>query len=69
VTAVPGLGATAVREDVALVRVRGRRVARTIVLATRAGAVPSPHVGAFADVVHEVASGLTVELQRRITER
>jgi DNA-binding transcriptional LysR family regulator len=69
VTVVPGLGATAVREDVALVRVRGRRVARTIALATRAGAKPPPHVGAFADVVHEVASDLTVELQRRITER
>lgn len=70
VTVVPGLAAAAVREDVALVRVRSRRpAARTIALATRAGSETPLPARAFADLLHEVAAGLTVELQRRIDDR
>ncbi len=67
VTVVPGLAATAVREDIALVRVHGEQPAtRTIALATRSSGEESAHARAFADVLHEVASDLAVELQLRI---
>jgi DNA-binding transcriptional LysR family regulator len=70
VTLVPGVAATAVREDVALVRVRSQQPAmRSVILATRAGGEPRPHARAFADVLHEVAAELAVELQRRIQDR
>lgn len=69
VTVVPGLAATAVRQDVALVRVRGEPPAsRTILLATRAETAPAAHVSAFADALHEAAAEFTLELQRRIQE-
>lgn len=67
VTVVPGIAAPSVRADVALIRVRGSRLAaRTVVLATRAGAERSPHAGAFAELLHDVATDLTVELTDRI---
>lgn len=70
VTVVPGLAATAVREDIALVRVRGGEPAtRTIALATRASSHEPPHARAFADVLHEVAGELAVELQLRLRNR
>lgn len=66
VTLVPGIAVTALREDIALVRVRSERPAtRSVVLATRAGAEP-PHARAFADVLHEVAAELSAETERRI---
>jgi hypothetical protein len=42
---------------------------RSVVLATRSGGEPRPHARAFADVLHEVAAELAVELQRRILDR
>lgn len=70
VTVVPGLAATAVREDIALVRVRGGEPAtRTIAVATRASSHQPPQTRAFADVLHEVASELAVELQLRLRNR
>jgi DNA-binding transcriptional LysR family regulator len=70
VTLVPGLAATSVREDVALIRIRSAQPAtRAVVLATRAGAEPAPHARAFADVLHHVAAELAVELQRRVQDR
>jgi len=42
---------------------------RSVILATRAGGEPRPHARAFADVLHEVAAELAVELQRRIQDR
>ena len=65
VTLVPGLAADAVRPDVALIRIRSDRPAsRTVLLARRATDEP-PHARAFAELLHEVASELTSELQRR----
>lgn len=70
VTIVPGLAATAVREDVALVRIRSERPpTRDVLLATRAGAEPPAHARAFADALHQVAAELALELQRRIRRR
>jgi DNA-binding transcriptional LysR family regulator len=70
VTLVPGLAASAVRDDVALVRVRSERPPmRTVVLATRAATGPPARVRAFADVLHEVAAELAVDLQGRIRDR
>jgi DNA-binding transcriptional LysR family regulator len=67
VTLVPGLAATAVREDVVLLRVRSPEpAARRVLLATRAGADPTPAARSFAELLHEVAAELAVELQRRI---
>ncbi len=67
VTLVPGLAATAVREDVALVRVRADPpVARRVVVATREGEPVSPHLGAFVDTLHEVGAALGAEIQRRV---
>jgi len=70
VTVVPGLAATAVRRDVALVRVRSEQpVVRAIALASRAGSELPQQARAFVDTLHAVASELTFELQRRIEER
>jgi DNA-binding transcriptional LysR family regulator len=67
VTLVPSLAASAVRRDVALVRIRsGQPASRTVLVATRAGLPPSPHARAFGELLHEAASELTVELQRRV---
>ena len=66
VTLVPSLAATAVRRDVALLRLRSDQPAtRSIVLATRAGAEPSPAAAALAEALHEAAAELSGELQRR----
>lgn len=68
---VPGLAATAIRQDVALVRVRSKHPAmrnpamRTIALATPAGTDTTPQARAFSELLHQVAAELTVELQRR----
>lgn len=70
VTIVPGLAAAAVREDVALLRIRSDRPpTRTVLLAGRAGAEPSAHARAFGDALHEVAAQLRLELQRRVRQR
>jgi DNA-binding transcriptional LysR family regulator len=67
VTLVPGLAATAVREDVALVRVRADPpVARSVVLVTREGDASAPHLAAFVDALHEVAAALGAEIQQRV---
>jgi DNA-binding transcriptional LysR family regulator len=66
VTLVPSLSATAVRRDVALLRLRSDRPAtRSIVLATRAGVEASPAATALAEALHETAADLSAELQRR----
>ncbi len=69
VTVVPGLAATSIREDVAVVRVRGGDPAtRTIAIATRSGRSPA-HVRAYSEALHEVSAELSLELQRRISAR
>jgi DNA-binding transcriptional LysR family regulator len=69
VTLVPGLAADAVRSDVALVRIRSERPAsRAVLLATRANE-ELPHVSAFGELLHEVASELAGEIQRRVRSR
>jgi DNA-binding transcriptional LysR family regulator len=66
VTLVPSLSATAVRRDVALLRLRSERPAtRAIVLATRAGTEPSPAATALAESLHETAAELSLELRTR----
>jgi DNA-binding transcriptional LysR family regulator len=70
VTVVPGLAVPAIREDVALVRVRARQPGvRAVALATRAGADPSCHARALADELHEAAADLSLEIQRRVLDR
>jgi DNA-binding transcriptional LysR family regulator len=69
VTLVPGLAADGVRSDVALVRIRSDRPASRTVLLARRAADELPHARAFADLLHEVASELTSELQRRVATR
>jgi DNA-binding transcriptional LysR family regulator len=70
VTLVPSLAATAVRRDVALLRLRSDQPAtRTIVLATRARADVTPAAAALAETLHETAAELAVDLQRRARER
>jgi DNA-binding transcriptional LysR family regulator len=67
VTLVPGLAATAVRGDVVLLRIHADQPAtRNVLLAARAGTDPPPQARAFAEVLHEAAAELAVELQRRI---
>jgi DNA-binding transcriptional LysR family regulator len=66
VTLVPGLAAESVRPDVALIRIRSERPAsRTVFLARRAKD-EAPQARGFAELLHEVASELTAELQRRV---
>jgi DNA-binding transcriptional LysR family regulator len=68
VTLVPGLAADAVRPDVSLVRIRSEGSAtREVSIAMRAEATP-PAVAAFAELLHETASELASELQRRIRD-
>jgi DNA-binding transcriptional LysR family regulator len=70
VTLVPGLAAAAVRRDVALVRIRSELPARREVsIATMAGNGLPPFVGALAELLHETATKMTAELQRRIGGR
>jgi DNA-binding transcriptional LysR family regulator len=66
VTLVPSLAATAVRRDVALLRLRGgdQPATRSVVLATRAGVDPAPAASALAEALHETAAELSAELQR-----
>jgi DNA-binding transcriptional LysR family regulator len=69
VTLLPGLAAAAVRRDVALVRIRSERPAsRVVSIATRTGGEPAPLAGAFTEHLHETASRMGSELQRRIHE-
>jgi DNA-binding transcriptional LysR family regulator len=69
VTLVPGLAGDAVRPDVSLVRIRSERPAsREVSIATRAG-VDARAAAAFAELLHETASELSSELQRRIATR
>lgn len=70
VTVVPGLAATALRGDVPLVRVRSKQPAtRSVAVATRAGSEPPPQARALAELLHDVAAELKVELQRRTEGR
>jgi DNA-binding transcriptional LysR family regulator len=69
VTLVPGLAADAVRSDVALIRIRSDRPASRTVFVARRATDELPQVRAFVDLLHEVASQLTTELQRRIATR
>jgi DNA-binding transcriptional LysR family regulator len=67
VTLVPGLAADAVRPDVALVRIRSELPAnRSVSIATRAGVEAGPVATAFTELLHETASQMAAELQRRI---
>lgn len=69
---VPGLAAAAVRDDIALLRLRttSRRPAtRTVALATRAGTEAPPTVRVFVDLLHEVAAELQTDLERRVQDR
>jgi DNA-binding transcriptional LysR family regulator len=70
VTLVPGLAADAVRPDVALIRIRSDRPAnRSVSIATRAGVETGPVARAYTDLLHETASQMAAELQRRIRDR
>jgi DNA-binding transcriptional LysR family regulator len=70
VTLVPGLAAGAVRQDVALLRLRSDRpVVRDVSIAIRAGKGTPPFVAPFADLLHETATEMASELQSRIRER
>ena len=69
VTLVPGLAADGVRPDVALIRIRSDRPASRTVLLARRATDELPHASAFAELLHEVASELTSELQRRVATR
>lgn len=69
VTLVPGLAASGVRSDVALVRIRGDRPAsRAVLIATPAGAEPSPLARTFSEALHESVARLTVEVQGRVDD-
>jgi DNA-binding transcriptional LysR family regulator len=69
VRVLPGLAASAVRADVALVGVRAERpLVRAVALATRAGTDAPPPAPAFAEMLHGVAADLKLELQRRIKD-
>jgi DNA-binding transcriptional LysR family regulator len=66
-TVVPGIAASAIRDDVALVRVRSEEpTLRKVFLAARAGAEPPAYSREFADTLHAVAGELGREIQRRI---
>jgi DNA-binding transcriptional LysR family regulator len=68
VTLVPGLAADAVRPDVSLVRIRSERtVTREVSIAMRAEG-DSAAAAAFAELLHETASEMASELQRRIRD-
>jgi DNA-binding transcriptional LysR family regulator len=69
VTLVPGLAADSVRPDVALIRIRSERPASRAVFLARKAKDEAPHVRAFAELLHVVASELTSELQRRVVTR
>jgi DNA-binding transcriptional LysR family regulator len=69
VTLVPGLAADSVRPDVGLVRIRSERPASRAVFLARRAKDEAPQARAFAELLHEVASELTVELQRRVATR
>ena len=59
VTVVPGLAADAVREDVALLRLRGAKAAsREVFVARRARAEPTPAVSSFVEQLHDAADAL-----------
>jgi DNA-binding transcriptional LysR family regulator len=69
VTIVPGIAATSIRGDVALVRVVGSQlVTRQVVLARRADSEPTPHARAFAELLRDTATELTVDLRHRIAD-
>jgi DNA-binding transcriptional LysR family regulator len=69
ITLVPGLAADSVRPDVALIRIRSERPASRAVFLARRAQDEAPHVRAFAELLHDVASELTSELQRRVATR
>jgi DNA-binding transcriptional LysR family regulator len=66
VTLVPGLAATAVRPDVALVRVRSGPASRQVLLATRSGDESSVLATAFGELLHDTAAELSAELRERL---
>jgi DNA-binding transcriptional LysR family regulator len=67
VTLVPGLAASAVREDVILLRVRGIRSAvRTVSLAFRDDQQPTRLVALFAQALRQTATQMAAELQQRL---
>ena len=69
VTLVPGLAADGVRSDVALIRIRSDRPASRTVLLARRATGELPLARAFVELLHEVASELTTELQARVATR
>jgi DNA-binding transcriptional LysR family regulator len=66
VTLVPGLAATAVRPDVALVRVRSGPASRQVLIATRAGRERSAPAALLAELLHDSAAELNAELRQRL---
>jgi DNA-binding transcriptional LysR family regulator len=66
VTLVPGLAATAVRPDVALVRVRSGPASRQVLIATRSGHERSAPATLFAELLHDSAAELNGGLRERL---
>ncbi|WP_158841973.1 LysR family transcriptional regulator [Saccharothrix deserti] len=66
VTLVPGLAATSIRADIALIRISDPEATRAVALATRDRTATTK---AFADVVQDVAADLAVALRHRLRDR
>jgi DNA-binding transcriptional LysR family regulator len=69
VTLVPGLAAAAVRPDVALIRIRGGRASRQVLVATRSGQERSVSAVLFSELLHDTAARLSAELRERLAAR
>src|SRR5262249_22319174 len=66
VTLVPGLAATAVRPDVALVRIRSGPASRQVLIATRSGRESPAAAAMLAEKLHDSAAALNAELRERL---
>jgi DNA-binding transcriptional LysR family regulator len=66
VTLVPGLAASAVRPDVALVRIRSGPASRRVLIATRAGRERSAPTTLLTELLHDTAAELNTELRARL---
>jgi DNA-binding transcriptional LysR family regulator len=66
VTLVPGLAATAVRPDVALVRIRSGPASRQVMIATRSGHERSAPATLLAELLHDSAAELNTGLRERL---
>jgi DNA-binding transcriptional LysR family regulator len=66
VTLVPGLAASAVRSDVALVRIRSGPASRRVLIATRSGRERSEPATLLTELLHDTAAELNAELRARL---